>query len=158
MKYKPMFNCFFMAEKGNYCYDYPRPAVASDIIVLTKQKGKLKLLLIERKNEPFAGMFAFPGGFMDPDETALEAARRELEEETSVKSSSLKQFKTYSEPKRDPRGRIMSVVHWVFIPNLSEFKAGDDAASAKLFDINNLPALAFDHQEILKDFLSARLI
>mgnify|MGYP005843930321 CR=1 FL=1 len=146
-----------MAEKGNYCYDYPRPAVASDIIVLTKQKGKLKLLLIERKNEPFAGMYAFPGGFIDPDETALQAARRELEEETSVKSSSLKQFKIYSEPKRDPRGRIMSVVHWVFIPNLSEFKAGDDAASAKLFDINNLPALAFDHQEILQDFLSASL-
>jgi 8-oxo-dGTP diphosphatase len=153
-----MFNRIFMAEKGTYCYEYPRPAIASDIIVLTKQKGKLKLLLIERKNEPFAGMYAFPGGFIDPDETASQAAGRELKEETSVASSDLKQFKTYSEPNRDPRGRIMSVVHWVFIPNLSHFKAGDDAASAKLFDINKLPDLAFDHKEILQDFLSAKLI
>ena len=147
-----------MAKKGKYCYDYPRPAVAADIIVLTKAQNRLQILLIKRGNEPYAGKYAFPGGFIEPNETALQAARRELEEETSVAASDLKQFKTYTEADRDPRGRIMSVVHWTFIPNITKFNAGDDAAEAKLFDMNKLPDLAFDHQKILRDFLSAKII
>ena len=147
-----------MSKKGKYCYDYPRPAVAADIIVLTKKKRKLHILLIERKHYPYAGEYALPGGFVDHDETTDNAAARELKEETNIISSELKQFRTYSEPGRDPRGRVISVIYYVFIDDLQDFKAGDDAAEAQLFDLDELPALAFDHEKILSDFLDLEII
>ena len=147
-----------MTKKDKYCYDYPRHAVASDIIVLTKRNKKLHILLIKRKNYPFAGEYAFPGGFVDPDETTDNAASRELNEETSIVSSALKQFRTYSNPGRDPRGRVISVIYYLFINDLKKFKAGDDAAEAVLFDIDNLPKLAFDHEKILADFLFSNVL
>ncbi|MEA2041808.1 MAG: NUDIX hydrolase [Bacteroidota bacterium] len=141
-----------MKNHKPYCYDYPRHAVAADIIVLTKKESRLHILLIKRKNYPFAGKFAFPGGFVDPGESTDEAAARELKEETAVSSDALQQFRVYSEAGRDPRGRIISVVYSVFIEELTEYAAGDDAAEAQLFDIEKLPALAFDHNKILAEY------
>lgn len=120
---------------------YPHPSVTSDIIVLSlDDDNELNVLLIKRKNDPDAGMWAIPGGFLEVGkESTYGAAARELYEETGIKLSDkidLRQLLTASEPDRDPRGHIISVIHTVIIPKgMLKFKAGDDAADAKLFKI-----------------------
>ena len=94
-------------------------------------------------------MWAFPGGFMKMDETAEECARRELEEETGLKSASVEQFHTFTSVNRDPRERVITVAHYALV-RLSEVKGGDDAASAKWFSHDEIPSLAFDHDHILR--------
>ncbi|WP_462281190.1 NUDIX domain-containing protein [Salinivirga cyanobacteriivorans] len=135
-----------------YSYKYPRPAVTVDIILFTNETDP-KVLLIERKNPPFQGNWAFPGGFIEPDETLEDAAKRELKEETGMMIHNLEQFKTYSEPNRDPRGRTISTVFYATItPDLaSRVSAGDDAAKADWFLLEKLPDLAFDHQKIINE-------
>lgn len=145
-----------MAEKGKYSYDYPRPAVAADIIVLTEHKEKRQILLIKRKFNPFAGMYALPGGFVDPDETTDQAAARELKEETGISNDDLKQFRVYSNPDRDPRGRVISVIYFVYLPENTFAKAGDDADSVHWVDTDKIPPLAFDHETILADFFASQ--
>ncbi len=137
-----------------YTYKYPRPALTVDAIVLTKQPAKI--LLIKRKKDPFAGMWALPGGFIEMDETLEQACRRELKEETGLTAETLTQFKAYGEPDRDPRHRTISIVFYTFLKTPEKPKGMDDAADAKWFSINNLPPLAFDHQLILKDFFSEK--
>jgi len=135
--------------KKKYCYDYARPAVTVDIVVVTREK-RLRVLLIRRKHEPFAGCWALPGGFVDKGETLVQAARRELHEETGLKLSRLEQLFTFGDPGRDPRGWTVSVA---FITRVDAKKvkavAADDAAEVGWHPVDRLPPLAFDHRTIL---------
>jgi 8-oxo-dGTP diphosphatase len=109
------------------------------------------VLLVQRKHDPFQGKWALPGGFAGEDEKTLDAAKRELQEETGVENISLTQFGAYGDPDRDPRGRVVSVVYWSLLEKQPEARAADDAADCKWFDLNDLPDLAFDHAQILAD-------
>ena len=139
-----------MKEK-KYCYEYPRPAYTVDAAVIARKERKI--LLIRRKYNPFAGKWAFPGGFMDMDETPEEAIVRELEEETHLREIALSQFKTYGALGRDPRGRTISTLFLGFIDSVDhvEAKEGDDAELTGWFDLDNIPQLAFDHSKIYKE-------
>jgi 8-oxo-dGTP diphosphatase len=130
----------------NYSYAYPRPAVTVDAILLSKKNS---VLLIERNGEPFKGKWALPGGFIEMDESLETACRRELEEETGIRVGELKQFKAYGAVDRDPRGRTISVLFYAFTEEELVAYAGDDAANAQWFPIDQLPELAFDHSQIL---------
>jgi 8-oxo-dGTP diphosphatase len=137
-----------MAKK-KYTYDYPRPSVTVDIIVVTTG-SRPKVLLIRRKHDPFAGRWAIPGGFVEMDETLEASARRELREETGVETAELVQLHTFGDPGRDPRGRTISVVYLTRVdPGQVHPKAADDAAEAGWFALDELPELAFDHAEIV---------
>ena len=132
-----------------FLYNYPRPAVTVDAILISKQNS---VLLIERGRDPFKGKWALPGGFIDMDESLETACRRELEEETGLRVGELTQFKAYGAVDRDPRGRTISVVFYSLPDEELVPKAGDDAAKAQWFPIDQLPELAFDHQQILEEF------
>jgi 8-oxo-dGTP diphosphatase len=125
-----------------------------DALILASKGGQEHLLLIERKNDPFKGFWAFPGGFVEDDEDLEPAARRELEEETGILMDELTQFKAVGTPGRDPRGRTVTIIFFGAIDShkMDTAKGGDDAAKAKWFPINNLPELAFDHEQIINDF------
>ncbi len=147
-----------MSEKGKYVYEWPRPMVAADAAVFGIFEGKVKLLLVERGNEPFKGRWALPGGFLNIDEELEDAAARELAEETGLTGIRLEQIHTFGKCGRDPRGRVITVTYWgILTEGSSKLKAGDDAAKARWFDIEQLPKdLAFDHDEVTK-FLIERL-
>lgn len=142
---------------------YPSVFVTVDLAVFTIRHGVLSVLLVERDEEPYAGSWALPGGFVNPDEDAGTAAWRELREETGVErfSGHLEQLRTYSAPDRDPRHRIVSIAHVAFAPDLPEPTAGSDARSARWWAVGDVldgnpddaPALAFDHALILGDAL-----
>lgn len=137
-----------------YTYAYPHPAVTVDIIVLKKVIDSFYILLIERKNDPFKNRWALPGGFVDIDEEIDTAAYRELKEETSISEIKLSQFYTFGKPGRDPRGRTISIVYAGLLKNTNQkIGAGDDAKNLSWFQLNNLPSLAFDHQEIITSYL-----
>lgn len=137
-------------RKMAYTYEYPRPAVTADCIVMTRENDP-KVLLIERGHEPFKGCWAFPGGFMNMDETTEQCAIRELEEETGLKVNEIKQIGAYSKVDRDPRGRTITVAYLALVDKPLPVSGQDDAAKAQWFSIKNLPKLAFDHEEILRD-------
>lgn len=134
-----------------YTYEYPRPAVTVDIIPFILTKEGLRVLLIRRKNPPFQGCWALPGGFLDMDEELADAAVRELKEETGVAPSAMRQLSTYGKIGRDPRGRTISVAFVAAISPKSEPRAASDAASLAWYDPKNTPDMAFDHDEILRD-------
>jgi len=113
----------------------------------------MKVLLIQRLIPPFKDKWAIPGGFVNMDETVEQAAERELKEETGLENVILSQFKTYSAVDRDPRGRTISVVFTGIAKKDAVAVAADDAKDAAWYKVNNLPELAFDHQEILNEFL-----
>ena len=136
-----------------YTYKYPRPAVTADCIVMTRE-SEPQVLLIQRGHEPFKGCWAFPGGFMNMDETTEQCAIRELEEETGLKVNNLHQIGAYSKVDRDPRGRTVTVAYLAIIETPIEVLGQDDAAKAQWFPISKLPALAFDHDEIMKDAIA----
>lgn len=133
-----------------YSYKYPRPALTADCIVFARKELDFRVLLVQRANEPYKGKWAFPGGFMNMDETTEEAARRELKEETGLIVDDISQIGTFDRVDRDPRGRVITVAYFVVIDGIREVKGGDDAAVARWFSIQNLPELAFDHQEIME--------
>ena len=133
-----------------YTYKYPRPAVTADCIVITKE-AEPKVLLIERGDEPFKGCWAFPGGFMNMDETTKQCAIRELEEETGLKVREVHQIGAYSKVERDPRGRTVTVAYLAIVDEPMAVSGQDDAAKAQWFLLSALPELAFDHDEIMHD-------
>lgn len=133
-----------------YTYKYPRPAVTADCVVMTKEEVP-KVLLIQRGAAPFKGAWAFPGGFMNMDETTEQCAIRELEEETGLKVTKVHQIGAYSKVDRDPRGRTITVAYLAIIDSPEDVKGQDDAAKAEWFPITDLPKLAFDHYDIMKD-------
>jgi 8-oxo-dGTP diphosphatase len=135
----------------SYTYPYPRPALTGDAVVFTIIEDRLRVLLIQRKSDPFKGCWALPGGFCEENEPAAEAIRRELEEETGVRDIWLEQLRTFDAPGRDPRGWVVSVAHFALIDSSRVRLAGaDDAADARWWPVDALPALAFDHQDIVR--------
>jgi 8-oxo-dGTP diphosphatase len=134
-----------------YCYDYPRPAVTTDICLFTVVEEDLKILLIRRGAEPFKESWALPGGFLKEAETLDECAARELQEETGVRGAHLEAFATFSEPKRDPRYRVVTAAYLALVPKADHvLAAGTDANDAQWYSIGKLPRLAFDHRNIIK--------
>ena len=133
-----------------YTYKYPRPAVTGDCIVITKEENA-KVLLIQRGDEPYKGTWAFPGGFMNMDETTEQCAIRELEEETGLKVKDVHQIGAYSKVDRDPRGRTITVAYLAIIDKPISVVGQDDAAKAEWWPISALPQLAFDQNEITAD-------
>jgi 8-oxo-dGTP diphosphatase len=135
----------------SYEYEHPHPAVTVDVVVFTIENDELKVLLIQRGQDPHEGEWALPGGFVDIDESLGFAAKRELKEETGVNASFLEQLYTFGRPDRDPRERIITVAYYALIPSDElSIAAGDDARDAKLYSIDELPELAFDHASILR--------
>lgn len=140
-----------MDNQKAFCYEYPRPAVTTDCVIFGFDNGELKVLLIERGIEPFKGRWALPGGFLQMDENTDQCARRELFEETGIENLFIEQLYTFSDVDRDPRGRVVTVSYYALV-KLSDYKlqAGDDAKNAQWFPISKVPALAFDHDRILR--------
>lgn len=136
-------------ETKTYTYKYPHPAVTTDCVVFGFDGHQLNILLIERGADPFKGCWAFPGGFMNIDETAEHGAMRELSEETGLKLKHLKQFGTFTAVNRDPRERVITIAFYA-LAKKSDVHGGDDAAKAQWFPINEVPPLAFDHDYILR--------
>jgi 8-oxo-dGTP diphosphatase len=129
--------------------DYFRPSVTVDIAVFATDAGTLKLLLIRRGHEPFAGFWALPGGFIEPDETLEASARRELLEETGLQVGALTPVATFGDPGRDPRGRTLTVLFRALLPSLPVVSGQDDASEAAWFALDALPPLAFDHDRVI---------
>ena len=124
--------------------------LTTDAVVFSKEGDVLRILLIQRKNDPYKGYWALPGGFVEDDEDLERAARRELEEETGLRTEKMTQLYTIGTPGRDPRGRTVSVVYYTYVDAKAyTIKGADDAAAADWFDINELPSLAFDHRDII---------
>jgi 8-oxo-dGTP diphosphatase len=133
-----------------YTYEYPRPSVTVDLVIFTIAENDLKVLLIRRAQEPFKNKWALPGGFVEMDESLEEAAARELKEEASVSNVYLEQLYTFGEPKRDPRGRVISIAYFALVDaSQQNIRAADDAAEAQWHSVFKPPKLAFDHREIL---------
>jgi 8-oxo-dGTP diphosphatase len=141
-----------------YCYDWPRPAVTSDVCALSRDPaGEWHVLLIRRANPPFAGMNALPGGFLDVGrEDVLACARRELKEETGIEApEQMHLLGVWSDPRRDPRGHVVTPV-WLALFDWPPPRptAGDDAAAARWLPVRQAAPLAFDHADMLKQALA----
>lgn len=136
-------------EEYKYHYKYPHPSVTTDCVIFGFDGTRLNVLLIERGIEPFKGRWAFPGGFLKMDEDAEAGAKRELFEETGLKTAYIRQFHAFTAPDRDPRERVITIAYYALV-RISDVKAGDDAAKAQWFPIDKVPALAFDHDLILR--------
>jgi 8-oxo-dGTP diphosphatase len=134
-----------------YSYEYPRPALTVDMVVFMFREKQLKVLLIQRKFSPFKNRWAFPGGFLQMNETLEKGAQRELEEETGIQNLYLEQLYTFSKVRRDPRGRVITVAYLALIRPSEKIEvcANSDAKEAEWFNVYQLPHLAFDHNDIL---------
>lgn len=152
-----------MAKKGQYVYEYPHPAVTADCVVFGYDGKQLKVLLIKRGAEKeasstaYVGEWALPGGFLDVerDKSIAQTAARELREETGLKLS-VKDFQevgTFSDIKRDPRERVITIAHYALV-KLAEVAADTDADKAEWYALDEVPSLAFDHDKILRDAFS----
>lgn len=136
--------------QGPYTYDYPRPMMTTDAVVFAVRDGGLDVLLIQRKSEPFAGRWALPGGFLDMEETLEASVVRELQEETGLSGIRLEQFHTFSDPRRDPRGRSLSTAFLALVdPDRHTPRAADDAGDAAWRNADEAHGLAFDHDRIV---------
>lgn len=141
-----------------YCYDHPRPAVTTDICLFTVVESDLRILLVRRGIEPFKGSWALPGGFLWEDETLNQCASRELKEETGVEGCHLEAFGTFSDPKRDPRYRVITAAYFALVPAGEHLiRSGSDADEAQWHDMGKLPPLAFDHGDIIRSARHALL-
>lgn len=136
-------------EPQTYTYQYPHPAVTTDCVVFGLDGKQLNILLIERGSEPYKGCWAFPGGFMNIDETAEQGVVRELWEETGLKLKNPRQFGAFTAVDRDPRERVITIAFYA-LTHKADVKGGDDAAKAQWFSLDKVPPLAFDHNDILR--------
>lgn len=136
--------------KAKYSYDFPRASVTVDCVLFGLSEDKLKVLLIQRAHDPFAGKWALPGGFIEMEESLETSALRELEEETGLSKIYLEQLYTFGDCGRDPRGRTISVAYFALVQAAEHHaKGADDASAAEWFPVDKLPKLAFDHAKIL---------
>jgi 8-oxo-dGTP diphosphatase len=134
-----------------YQYEYPHPAVTTDIVIFTLQDDKLKVLLVRRSIEPFRDSWALPGGFVEIDEDLERCALRELEEETGVTGVYLEQLYTFGRPDRDPRERVITVAYYALVPiDRLSVRAASDASEVAWHPCERLPPLAFDHAQIVQ--------
>lgn len=141
---------YHLTSDGLYAYEYPRASVTADSVLFAQKNGQTYVLLIQRGNEPYKGCWAFPGGFLNMDETVAHCAERELEEETGIVLTGMQLVGIYSDVERDPRGRVVTAAYTA-MTTMPEAVASDDAAAAKWWPLNALPKLAFDHEVILAD-------
>ncbi|WP_163991200.1 NUDIX hydrolase [Pyxidicoccus caerfyrddinensis] len=134
----------------SHTYEYPRPALTVDCVVFGQDEEDLKVLLIRRGVEPYAGRWALPGGFVRMEESLDAAARRELEEEAGIRPGHMEQLYTFGDPGRDPRGRVVTVAYFALV-KLSDhtLHAATDAREAAWFSVWDAPKLAFDHADVL---------
>ena len=139
-----------LTEDGLYAYQYPRSSVTADAVLFAEKEGQMYVLLIQRGNDPYKGYWAFPGGFLNMDETVARCAERELEEETGIVLTGMQLAGVYSDVERDPRGRVITAAY-AAMTTMPEATASDDAAAAQWWPLNELPPLAFDHETILRD-------
>ena len=130
--------------------NFKSPKLAVDGVVIKDKK----ILLIKRKNQPFKGKWALPGGFVDYGEKTEDAVMREVFEETGLKTKIKNLIGVYSDPNRDPRGHTVSVVYLLEVYNGS-LKSGDDASEARFFDLKDLPELSFDHDLVIVDIVGS---
>ena len=139
---------------GRFCYDYPRPAVTTDVILFTFHDNDLKVLLIQRKHPPYEHSWALPGGFVNMDEELHAAALRELAEETNITDVYLEQLYTFGRPDRDPRTRVITVAYFALLSADQaarlEIRSQSDAKDVRWWSMYALPDLAFDHDRILQ--------
>ena len=137
---------------GKFVYHYARPMLTVDAVVLAEVDSKLKVLLVKRKNPPYQGFWALPGGYVNKNEQALQAAKRELSEETNLSRVKLKCIGFFDTPGRDPRGWTVSVVHLGFVDpaKLKLARPGDDACELTFLPLHTRAKLAFDHAQILR--------
>ncbi len=135
---------------GMFAYRYPRASVTADAVLFAERDGQTYVLLIQRGNEPYKGCWAFPGGFLEMDETVARCAERELEEETGIVLTGMQLVGIYSDVERDPRGRVITAAY-AAMTTMPKATAADDADAAKWWPLNELPPLAFDHNKILAD-------
>jgi 8-oxo-dGTP diphosphatase len=124
--------------------------VTVDIVLFTIRERRLHVLLIRRLAKPFENRFALPGGFVHEDESLDAAAVRELREETGVDKVYLEQLYSFGDPKRDPRGRVITVAYYALATGRHTLRAGTDASDAAWFPVSDLPPLAFDHRKIVE--------
>ena len=137
----------------SFCYQYARPALGIDCLILRIHQDALQLLTIRRGNDPFIGMPSLPGGFFDmEDENMQHTATRELMEETGLKAC-LYLLGPYAGKDRDPRERTVSIAWWGIAEEGAEPQAGDDAASVDWVDPFSLPKMAFDHNKMIADLI-----
>lgn len=133
-----------------YTYEFPHPAVTTDVVVFTVRDERLQVLLVRRLNPPFQNSWALPGGFVDIDEDLEAGALRELEEETGVTGVFLEQLYTFGDPERDPRERVITVAYFALVPREHiRIQAGSDAGEVNWHPCEQLPSLAFDHDTII---------
>jgi 8-oxo-dGTP diphosphatase len=137
------------SRKKKYTYEYPRPNLTVDLVLITTER-RPRILLIRRKDDPYAGYWAFPGGFVAENEPLEAAARRELKEETGIEVTKLMQLGAFGDPGRDPRGWTVTVAFLGRV-NAKKLKpqAGDDATAVAWHFLDAPPPLAFDHAKIL---------
>ncbi len=141
-----------MAQRGKYVYEWPRAMVTTDALVFDLTQGRVRVLLVNRKHDPYQGYWAVPGGFIEMDEELIDSAARELAEETGLTGVVLEQMQTFGTIGRDPRGRQITIVFTGIVEKgADEVQGGDDAAEARWFDIDDLPTnMAFDHADVVR--------
>lgn len=141
--------------KKEFCYKYERPAITTDCVIFGLDESSLKVLLIKRGIEPFKNKWALPGGFIQMNETAEESAIRILKKETNLFGVFLEQLFTFSKTDRDPRERIISISYFALV-KLADYraKAGKDETLVEWHDVDKIPSLAFDHENIFRTALN----